>query len=74
MKDAQQVRREIHILWTKLQAEDHPRKQVALLDQIIGLCNQHNLTHYECATARNQLAELGEHADLMRQKRTRPDK
>lgn len=74
MTDNQKARAQISNLLAQLDAEAHPRRQVELLDEIMAICNQHNLTHYDCVVARERLAQFGEHADLLRQKRVQQDK
>ena len=73
MNESQRARSTIHNLSMQLQEEDHPRRRVELLDNIVALCEQHGLTHHECVVARQRLAEFGEEADMLRLKRNLPD-
>ena len=60
--DNQQAGRKINELWERIKSEAYgvPRKEVPLLDEIIALCDEHGLTHYDCLTARQRLEEIGE--------------
>jgi hypothetical protein len=62
--DKKEVRRKIGELWLRIESEAHgiPHKEAPLLNEIIALCKEHGLTHFDCDRANTRLKELGEHA------------